>query len=194
MLKKFIIFNIFIGIGIFIWLIYLYSQIRFDINNIVNYKPSLTTQFVDKNGVVIANIFSKQHRFYVNIKDVPSKIIESLIAIEDTQFFEHNGINVDAILRAIVKDIRYMKMVEGASTLTQQLVRTLALSRDKKIIRKIKEILLSLRVETLLTKEQILERYLNEVYFGHGYYGIRTASLGYLSIQVCLIFLLLDLL
>ena len=179
MLKKFIIFNILIGLGIFIWLIYLYSQIRFDINPIVNYKPNLTTQFVDKNDIVIANVFDKEHRFYVKFENIPPKIIESLIAIEDTQFFEHNGINIDAILRAVVKDLRYMKMVEGASTITQQLVRTLALSRDKKIIRKIKEILLSLRLETILTKEEILERYLNEVYFGHGYYGIRTASLGY---------------
>jgi penicillin-binding protein 1A len=178
------ILSIALCIALIIWLIYLYSQIRFDVNSIVDYKPNLTTQFVDKNNQLIANIFKKQHRFYVKFEDIPPKIIESLIAIEDTQFFEHNGINIDAILRAIIKDIKYMKMVEGASTITQQLVRTLALSRDKKIIRKIKEILLSLRVETLLTKEEILERYLNEVYFGHGYYGIKTASLGYFDKQL----------
>jgi len=157
----------------------MYSQIRFDITHIVDYKPNLTTQFIDKNDKLVANIFDKQHRFYVKFKDIPPRIIESLIAIEDTQFFEHNGVNVDAILRAIVTDLKHMKMVEGASTITQQLVRTLALTRDKKIIRKIKEILLALRLETLLTKEEILERYLNEVYFGHGYYGIKTAALGY---------------
>jgi penicillin-binding protein 1A len=72
-----------------------------------------------------------------------------------------------------------MKLVEGASTLTQQLIKTMALTREKKIIRKIKEVLLAFRLETLLTKEEILERYLNQVYFGHGYYGIRTAALGY---------------
>ncbi len=72
-----------------------------------------------------------------------------------------------------------MKLVEGASTLTQQLVKTLVLSREKKILRKIKEALLAIRLETILTKEEILERYLNEVYFGHGYYGIKTASQGY---------------
>ena len=179
MLKKFIILNLLIGVGIIIWLIVLYSQIRFDVNKIVNYKPNLTTQIFDKNDKLIANIFEKEHRFYVNFDQIPPKIIESLIAIEDTQFFEHNGINVDAILRAIVKDLKHMKMVEGASTITQQLVRTIALSRDKKIIRKIKEILLSLRLESILSKEQILERYLNSIYFGHGYYGIKTASLGY---------------
>jgi len=165
--------------GIFIWLVVVYSKIKLDVNKIVNYKPTATTQIVDKNGKLISNIFEDQHRFYVKFDQIPPKVIESLIAIEDTQFFEHNGINVDAILRAIVKDLRHMKMVEGASTITQQLVRTLALSRDKKIMRKIKEILLSLRLEKVLSKEDILERYLNSIYFGHGYYGIRTASLGY---------------
>jgi len=179
MLKKFIILNLIIASAIIVWLIVLYSQIRFDVNKIVDYKPNLTTQIFDKNDKLIANIFEKEHRFYVNFNQIPPKIIESLIAIEDTQFFEHNGINLDAILRAIVKDLRHMKMVEGASTITQQLVRTIALTRDKKIIRKIKEILLSLRLETVLSKEEILERYLNSIYFGHGYYGIRTASLGY---------------
>jgi penicillin-binding protein 1A len=184
MIKKFIILNIIFGIALFIWLIYLYAQIRFEVDSVVNYKPNLTTQFVDKNNNLIANVFKGQHRFYVKYDDIPPKIVESLIAIEDTQFFEHNGINIDAILRAIIKDIKHMKLVEGASTITQQLVRTLALSRDKKIIRKIKEILLSLRVESLLTKEEILERYLNEVYFGHGYYGIKTASIGYFNKQL----------
>ena len=179
MLKKFIILMILIGIGIFIWLVVLYSKIKLDVNKIVNYKPTATSQIVDRNGKLLSNIFLDQHRFYVKFDKIPPKVIESLIAIEDTQFFEHNGINVDAILRAIVKDLKHMKMVEGASTITQQLVRTIALSRDKKIMRKIKEILLSLKLERVLSKEDILERYLNSIYFGHGYYGIRTASLGY---------------
>lgn len=178
-LKKLAVsFFIFIAI-ILIWLIFLYSQIRFDIQKIVNYKPQLTTQFFDKHGNHVANIFDKEHRFFIEFKDIPPRIVESLVAIEDTQFFEHNGINTEAIGRAIVKDIKAMKLVEGASTLTQQLVKTIALTRDKKIIRKIKEILLSLRLESILTKEEIIERYLNHVYFGHGYYGIKTASLGY---------------
>jgi len=165
--------------AIIIWLVFLYSQIRFDINKIVNYKPALTTRFYDKNGKLVANIFDKQHRIYITYDAIPSRIIEALIAIEDTHFFEHNGINSDAISRALIKDIKQRKLVEGASTLTQQLVKTMLLTREKKIIRKIKEVLLALRLETLLTKEQIIERYLNQVYFGHGYHGIRTASLGY---------------
>ena len=179
MLKKIFLAFIIIFLAIFVWLIILYSQIRFDINKIVDYNPPLTTQFFDKNDKLVANIFQNEHRLYVKYKDIPPMIIESLIAIEDTYFFEHNGVNIDAIIRAIIKDIKHMKLVEGASTLTQQLIKTMALTREKKIIRKIKEILLSLRLETLLSKEEILERYLNQVYFGHGYYGIKTASLGY---------------
>ena len=179
MIKKIFLTFSFIIVAILIWLVFLYSQIRFDIQKIVDYKPTLTTQFFDKHGTLVANIFDKEHRFYTEFKDIPPRVIEALIAIEDTQFFEHNGINTEAISRAIIKDIKAMKLVEGASTITQQLVKTMVLTRDKKIIRKIKEILLSLRLESLLTKEQILERYLNHVYFGHGYYGIKTASLGY---------------
>ena len=184
MIKKlFILFSI-ISIAIIIWLVVLYSQIRFDIQKIVDYKPNLTTQFFDKHGNHVANIFDKEHRFYVNFDNIPPRVIEALVAIEDTQFFEHNGINTEAISRAIIKDIKAMKLVEGASTLTQQLVKTLVLTRDKKIIRKIKEILLSLRLESILTKDEIIERYLNHVYFGHGYYGIKTASLGYFHKQL----------
>lgn len=168
-----------ITIGLTSWLVYLYLNIRFDIDEVVNYKPPLTTQFYDKNGELVANIFEKENRLYVNYDDIPPRVIESLLAIEDTQFFEHNGVNPDAILRAILKDIKAGKLVEGASTLTQQLVKTLLLTREKKLMRKIKEALLSIRIEQVLTKEEILERYLNQVYFGHGYYGIKTAALGY---------------
>jgi len=179
MLKYFFTFILIVTLGIFGWLIKLYSDIRFDTDTIVHYNPPKTTQFFDKNGNLVANIFEKEHRLYVKYEDIPARVVEALVAIEDTQFFEHNGINPDAISRAIIKDIKAMKLVEGASTLTQQLVKTLVLTREKKLIRKIKEALLAIRLETILTKEEILERYLNQVYFGHGYYGIRTAAQGY---------------
>jgi len=179
LIKKLAVILLFFAMGIFIWLIYLYSQIRFDVEKIVEYKPKLTTQFFDKNGVHLGNIFKDENRLLVKYSDIPARVTESLVAIEDTNFFEHTGVNVDAIIRAVIKDIKAMALVEGASTLTQQLIKTMVLTRDKKIIRKIKEVLLSLRLESLLTKEEIIERYLNQVYFGHGYYGIKTAALGY---------------
>ena len=163
------------------WLYNLYDEIKHDVDIVVNYSPKQSTQFFDKNGKIIANTFKEENREYVKYDDIPARIIEGLVAIEDTQFFEHHGINPDAISRAIIKDIQAGGFVEGASTLTQQLIKMLILTREKKLIRKVKEALLAIRLETVLTKEEILERYLNHVYFGHGYYGIKTAAKGYFN-------------
>jgi len=168
--------------GIFIvsaGLIYLYSQVRFDAYKIIDYNPKISTQIYDRNGELVANIFEKHHRLYASYDEIPARVIEALVAIEDTSYFEHNGVNFEAIFRALIKDIKAMKLVEGASTITQQLVKNTILTREKKIIRKLKEVLLAFKIENELTKEEILERYFNHIYFGHGYYGIKTASLGY---------------
>ncbi|QKG29624.1 penicillin-binding protein 1A [Campylobacter sp. RM16187] len=158
--------------------IYLYSQIQPDISGIIEYKPKLTTQIYDKNGNLIANLF-EENRIYANYDEIPSRVIEALVAIEDTSFFEHGGINPEAITRAIIKDIKAGKLVEGASTITQQLVKNMILTREKKFTRKIQEMIVAMKLEKELTKEQILERYLNQVYLGHGYYGIKAAAKGY---------------
>ena len=168
-------------LGLSAWLYTLYEEIKDDVVKVINYAPKQTTQFFDKNGKLIANTFKGENRLYVKYDDIPARIIEGLVAIEDTQYFEHIGINPDAISRAIIKDIKAGGFVEGASTLTQQLIKMLVLSREKKLIRKIKEALLAIRLETMLSKEEILERYLNHVYFGHGYYGIKTAAQGYFN-------------
>ncbi|KIM11214.1 MAG: penicillin-binding protein [Sulfuricurvum sp. PC08-66] len=160
-------------------LFYYYHETRYLADNLVYYKPKLTTQIVDRHGERIANLFDQEHRLYVRYDDIPPRIIEALIAIEDTLFFEHGGVNYEAILRALIKDVIAGKKVEGASTLTQQLVKNTLLTRDKKISRKIKEAMLSLQVEMRLSKEELLERYVNELFLGHGYYGIRTAAEGY---------------
>ena len=177
------IFGIFIVIGLAIagWLYNLYDEIKHDVDTVVNYAPKQSSQFFDKDGNLIANTFKEENREYVKYDDIPARIIEGLVAIEDTQFFEHFGINPDAISRAIIKDIKAGGFVEGASTLTQQLIKMLVLTREKKLLRKVKEALLAIRLETILTKEEILERYLNHVYFGHGYYGIKTAAKGYFN-------------
>lgn len=177
------IFGLFIIIGLVVagWLYNLYDEIKDDVNTIINYSPKQSTQFFDKDGNLIANTFKDENREYVKYDDIPARVIESLVAIEDTQFFEHYGINPDAISRAMIKNVKAGDYVEGASTLTQQLIKMLVLSREKKLMRKVKEALLAIRLETLLTKEEILERYLNHVYFGHGYYGIKTAAKGYFN-------------
>jgi len=163
----------------FLVLGYFLQAYSYDISSLVDYKPSQTTRIYDKDGNKIANLFDKKHRYYAPFEEIPPQIIEALVAIEDTSFFEHPGINVDAIFRAAVKVLKAGRAVEGASTITQQLVKNVLLTREKKLSRKIKEAIYALKVERHLSKEQILERYLNEIYFGHGYYGIKTAADGY---------------
>lgn len=176
-----IIFSLFfvLFLGVSAALLYYYNQVRFEADKVIYYEPALTTEIFDRNGKKLANIFGKEHRFYATFDEIPSRVIEALVAIEDTVFFEHSGINIDAIFRAIVKDIKAGKLVEGASTITQQLVKNTLLTREKKFSRKLKEVLLALRLDSMLSKEQILERYLNHIFFGRGYYGIKTAADGY---------------
>ncbi|MBL0709249.1 MAG: PBP1A family penicillin-binding protein [Sulfurimonas sp.] len=158
---------------------YFLTAYDYDISALTNYKPEVSTRIYDKNGDKIANIFNKKHRYYATFSQIPPKMIEALVAIEDTTFFEHPGINIDAIFRAAIKVIRAGRAVEGASTITQQLVKNVLLTREKKLSRKIKEAIFALKIENALSKEKILECYLNEIYFGHGYYGVKTAADGY---------------
>ncbi|MBA1432436.1 MAG: PBP1A family penicillin-binding protein [Epsilonproteobacteria bacterium] len=180
MIKKIFFTLLLLGfLSPFMLLAYYYFTYDYDVSSLVEYKPAQTSRIYDKNGEKIANIFNKQHRYYAPFEEIPPRIIEALVAIEDTTFFEHSGVNFDAIFRALIKDIKARKMVEGASTITQQLVKNRLLTREKKLSRKIKELIYSFKLENALTKEQILERYLNEIYFGHGYYGVKTAADGY---------------
>ena len=180
MIKKTLITLFLVGLlspfAIFGYFLFAYD---YDISKLIDYHPSVTTRIYDRNGQKIANIFEKKHRYYASFDEIPPRVIEALVAIEDTTFFEHPGINIDAIFRAAIKVIRAGKAVEGASTITQQLVKNVLLTREKKLSRKIKEAIYALKLEHVLTKEQILERYLNEIYYGHGYYGIKTAADGY---------------
>lgn len=158
---------------------YFATQFGYETEKLVHYKPHLTTRIYDRYGEKIANVFQKEHRYYATFDEIPPRLIEALLAIEDTTFFEHPGVNVDAIFRAIIKDVKAGKMVEGASTITQQLVKNTLLTREKKLSRKIKEAIFALKIERELSKQEILERYLNQVYFGHHYYGVKTAADGY---------------
>ncbi len=180
MIKKIFITLFIVGILSPVFLVgYYYFKYDYDISSLVDYKPELTSRIYDKNGEKIANVFNKKNRYYATFDEIPPRIIEALVAIEDTTFFEHSGVNFDAIFRAIIKDVKARKMVEGASTITQQLVKNKLLTREKKLSRKIKELIYAYKIEQALTKKQILERYLNEIYYGHGYYGVKTAADGY---------------
>jgi penicillin-binding protein 1A len=159
--------------------VYAYQEVKLDADKIINYRPELSTQILDRHGKHLAYVFKKRHRLYATFDELPPKLVEALIATEDTRFFEHHGVNPDAILRAIIADIKAGRFVEGGSTLTQQLVKNKLLSRQKKLARKIKEAILAIKIENVLSKEQIIERYLNEIAYGNNYYGVKTAAQGY---------------
>ena len=158
---------------------YAYNQVALEADALINYSPEVSSEILDRHGRRLAYVFKKRHRLYANYDEIPGYMIEALVAVEDTKFFEHSGINPDAILRAIFKDIKAGRFVEGGSTLTQQLVKNKLLTRKKTLMRKLNEAVLAIKIENKLTKEQILERYLNEIFFGNNYYGVKTAAFGY---------------
>lgn len=166
-------------VGIVGYIFVLYMDLSSDIDKVKNYHPKLATQIYDRKNRLIANVFDTEFRFYAKFDEIPPRMIEALLAIEDTLFFEHGGINYDAIIRATLKNIKSGRFAEGGSTLTQQLIKNTILTRERTLNRKFKEALLTFQVERVLTKEEILERYLNDTFFGHGYYGVKTAALGY---------------
>ena len=179
MLKTFIIVTTIFIITTIIGLIIFYQSVKDEVSDILHHEMEKSSIILDRHGDKISNIVGKEFRLYVKFEDIPPKIIEALLAIEDTTFFEHRGINIEAIFRAIFKDIIAMEMVEGASTITQQFVRNTVLTKKKTIYRKLKEVFLAIEIEHYMSKEEILEKYLNKIYFGRGFHGIRTASWGY---------------
>jgi len=179
LLKGSIILTMIFALALFGAFIYAYEEVSLDADKLINYKPPTSTTIYDRDGKRLAYIFKKEHRLYASYDEIPGFLVEALVAMEDTKFFEHNGVNPDAILRAIIKDIKAGKFVEGGSTITQQLIKNKILSNEKKLARKIKEAILAIKIEHELSKEQILERYLNEIPYGNNYHGIKTASIGY---------------
>ncbi len=159
--------------------LYLYQETKLQAQQLIDYAPAISSEILDRNGKRLAYVFKGQHRLYARYDELPGRLIEGVVAMEDTRFFEHEGVNPDAILRAIVKDIKAGHFVEGGSTLTQQLIKNKLLSKKKTLSRKLKEAILALKIEKALSKEQILERYLNEISYGNNYYGVKTAAQGY---------------
>jgi penicillin-binding protein 1A len=159
--------------------LYAYNSVDSDVQRVTKYTPDSSTEILDRNGKRIAYIFKKRHRLYATYSEIPFYLVEGVVAMEDTRFFEHKGVNPDAIARAIVKDIKARAFVEGGSTITQQLIKNMYLSSKKKLSRKLKEAILAVKIEEKLSKEEILERYLNEIPYGNNYLGVKTAAEGY---------------
>ncbi len=145
------------------------------IDTLDEYKPNLITEIYDINGEVIAELFVER-RDLVPLSKIPVDLQNAVIAVEDQRFFKHWGADLHAIARAMLANLKARQIVEGGSTITQQLAKALFLTRERTIKRKIKELLLSIQLEKDYTKEEILQLYLNQVYFGQGAYGVQEAA------------------
>ncbi|BDG49156.1 transglycosylase domain-containing protein [Parageobacillus sp. KH3-4] len=135
-----------------------------------------TTIFYADDGSKIGESDNGQTRYWVNIEDISPYIVQATIAVEDRKFYEHHGFDIKRIAGAVVANIKAMAKVQGASTITQQYARNLFLNHDKTWTRKLQEALYTIRLEANYSKKQILEGYLNTIYYGHGAYGIEAAS------------------
>ena len=146
-----------------------------------NYKPPVSSKVYSGNGELVSD-FSKEKRIFIPYSSIPQKVINSFLSAEDKNFFSHPGVDAKGVLRAIINNINNIltsKRLEGASTITQQVAKNFLLTNEVSINRKIKEAILAFRIERALTKERILELYLNQIYLGSGSYGVAAASLEY---------------
>ena len=140
-----------------------------------DYKPLMVTSVFDRNNKKIGEFF-RERRTLIPYKEIPKDLVNAFLAAEDDSFFAHGGVNYLAILRATIANIKAGRTVQGGSTITQQVAKTLLLSSEKTFLRKIKEALLAQEMEEHLSKEDILYLYLNQIYFGQGSYGISVAA------------------
>lgn len=171
LLILFLIFSSVLGI-----LAYKFAKEIPDASLIKNYRPDMSTEVYDISGKVIAHYFDRKNRIWVPLLGITGTLKDAVIAAEDDTFFEHKGFNYNEMWNAFLEDIKKWKFVRGGSTITQQLAKNVFLYKKKTIERKIKEVFLTYQIEKILTKERILELYLNEVEWGDGIYGIEAAS------------------
>lgn len=146
------------------------------------FKANQTTLVYDANGDLITKLKGEKDVYYLEYNEIPEQLINAVIAVEDTRFYSHKGIDLKGITRAMVSLIKYKGEIhEGASTITQQLAKNIFLSNEQTWNRKIKEMFVAMELEKVYTKQDILEFYLNNIYYSNGYYGIQAAAQGYLG-------------
>ena len=139
------------------------------------YRPSVASRIYDRNNRLVGQIYLEK-RTLVAYKSIPPDVVKAFVAAEDANFFRHSGVDYFAIARAVLKDVLSGGFAQGASTITQQTVKSLFLTPEKSISRKVKEIILAYRIERKLSKEEILYLYLNQIYLGEGAYGVEAAA------------------
>jgi penicillin-binding protein 1A len=151
-----------------------------DINKLSDYHPKQLIEILDANDRRIGELFGPtqptERRTYVTYEEVPPILVDAFVAAEDNSFWEHGGVDYWGMFRAAIKNVVSRETKQGASTITQQVVKTFLLTPERTYKRKIQEIILARRLEHALTKEEIITLYMNQIYFGHGRYGVQEAS------------------
>ena len=168
---------------LFFSLLWKYSPELPSYSKIIEYKPELSSRLYSSDGILLKS-YHKEERIFIPIERIPKQLINAFLSSEDKKFYSHSGIDLIAIMRAAIMNIFSIfnnQRLIGASTITQQVVKNLLLSNEVSFDRKIKEILLSIRVENILNKNEILELYLNDIYLGFRSYGVAAASLNYFN-------------
>ena len=184
LLKKILIFltsGALLSFTLIIGILWVYSNKLPDYKFLKMYKPSVSSKLYSGGGELVSD-FSSEKRIFVPYESIPEIVINSFLSAEDKNFFSHPGVDAKGIIRAVFNNIRNVissKRLEGASTITQQVAKNFLLTNEVSINRKIKEAILAFRIERALSKERILELYLNQIYLGQGAYGIASASLEY---------------
>ena len=164
-----------------ITVLWTYSNKIPDYKFLKNYKPPVSSKVYSGNGELVAD-FSKEKRIFVPFNSIPENVINSFLSAEDKNFFFHPGVDAKGVMRAVINNVSNVilsKRLEGASTITQQVAKNFLLTNEVSLNRKIKEAILAFRIERALSKERILELYLNQIYLGSGAYGVAAASLEY---------------
>lgn len=163
--------------------IWYFSRDLPSLESLGSYEPSQATRIYSDDNRVIGQFYIEK-RVFVPLSKMPKELIQAILAVEDSRFYEHSGFDYLRIVKAFVTNLESGRIRQGASTITQQLTRSLFLTSERTMKRKFKEILLARKMETMLTKDEILEIYLNQIYFGHGAYGVQVASRTYFGKDV----------
>ena len=149
----------------------------------ITFDPMLTTYIYDANGEVLTRLW-KQNRVPVTIDQIPAHVRHAAVAIEDHRFYQHHGFDLIRIMGSLIADIKSRRIVAGGSTITQQLAKNAFFTHEQKWSRKVQELLWAIQIERKYSKDEILEKYLNEIYFGHGAYGVEAAAETYFGKHV----------
>ena len=152
-----------------------------NVDDLNYYSPSEASVLLSQDGKIITRFHEEENRRVVPLSNISPYAQKAIVAVEDERFYSHHGIDMWGISRATLKNLMHFHIVEGGSTITQQLARNLFLNRKRTLFRKVSEILIALQLERRFTKEEILEYYLNQVYMGHNTYGIEAASDAYFN-------------